>query len=174
MEEGVNAGAFAFFHNRLHSPKNPPPPCPTHHCKNQIVVKNLRIVARWWTLSEGHLLRLSFGVFQPSVVSSSPSSSFSSFTLLSVLIICRRCLRCAFPHGQWSSPHGHPVPGWPHGQSSFHHQCTCKPFIGAQFKGKIVFFFSENTKPQEFCWNVLPQKKSALHQLAFSRSLIVN
>ena len=32
-------------------------------CKNQIVVKNLRIVARWWTLSESHLLRLYFGVF---------------------------------------------------------------------------------------------------------------
>ena len=39
-------------------------------CKNQIVVKNLRIVAQWWTSSEGHLLRLYFGVFQPSVVSS--------------------------------------------------------------------------------------------------------
>ena len=39
-------------------------------CKNQIVVKNLGIVAQWWTSSEGHLLRLYFGVFQPSVVSS--------------------------------------------------------------------------------------------------------
>ena len=39
-------------------------------CKSQIVVKNLRIVAQWWTSSEGHLLRLYFGVFQPSVVSS--------------------------------------------------------------------------------------------------------
>ena len=37
-------------------------------CKNQIVVKNLRIVAQWWTLSEGHLLRLYLGVLQPSVV----------------------------------------------------------------------------------------------------------
>ena len=37
-------------------------------CKNQIVVKNLRIVAQWWTSSEGHLLRLYFGVFQPSLV----------------------------------------------------------------------------------------------------------
>ena len=37
-------------------------------CKNQIVVKNLRIVAQWLTLSESHLLRLYFGVFQPSVV----------------------------------------------------------------------------------------------------------
>ena len=40
------------------------------NCKNQIVVKNLRIVAQWWTSSEGRLLRLYFGVFQPSVVSS--------------------------------------------------------------------------------------------------------
>ena len=39
------------------------------HCKSQIVVKNLRIVAQWWTLSESHLLRLNFVVFQPSVVS---------------------------------------------------------------------------------------------------------
>ena len=41
-------------------------------CTNQIVGKNLRIVAQWWTSSDGHLLRLRlhFGVFQPSVVSS--------------------------------------------------------------------------------------------------------
>ena len=39
-------------------------------CKNQIVVQILRIVAQWWTFSESHLLRLYFGVFQPSVVSS--------------------------------------------------------------------------------------------------------
>ena len=32
MEGGVNAGVFASTHHRLHSPKNPPPPCPTHHC----------------------------------------------------------------------------------------------------------------------------------------------
>ena len=32
-------------------------------CKSQIVVKNLRIVAQWWTSSEGHLLRLYFGCF---------------------------------------------------------------------------------------------------------------
>ena len=32
-------------------------------CKNQIVVKNLRIAAQCWTLSEGHLLRLFFSVF---------------------------------------------------------------------------------------------------------------
>ena len=44
--------------------------CRHYHRKNQIVVKNLRIVAQWWTSSEGHLLRLYFGVFQPSVVSS--------------------------------------------------------------------------------------------------------
>ena len=71
---------FASTHHRLHSHRNPPPPCPcpTHHCKNQ-TVKNLRIVAQWWTLSGGHLLRLSFGVFRPSEVSSSPSS-FSSYT----------------------------------------------------------------------------------------------
>ena len=30
-------------------------------CKNQTVVKNLRIVAQQWTSSEGHLLRLYFG-----------------------------------------------------------------------------------------------------------------
>ena len=35
---------------------------------NQQVVKNLRIIAQWWTSSEGHLLRLCFGVFQLSVV----------------------------------------------------------------------------------------------------------
>ena len=34
-------------------------------CKNQIVRKNLSIVAQWWTLCESHLLRLYFGVFQP-------------------------------------------------------------------------------------------------------------
>ena len=33
-------------------------------CKNQIVGRNLRIVAQWWTLCESHLLRLYFGVFQ--------------------------------------------------------------------------------------------------------------
>ena len=38
------------------------------HCKHQIVVNNLRILAQRWTLSESHLLRLYFGVFQPSVV----------------------------------------------------------------------------------------------------------
>ena len=38
-------------------------------CKNQIFVKNLRILAQWWTLCESHLMRLYFGVFQPSVVS---------------------------------------------------------------------------------------------------------
>ena len=32
-----------------------------------MVVKNPRIVAQWWTSSEGHLLRLYFGVFRPSV-----------------------------------------------------------------------------------------------------------
>ena len=41
-----------------------------HSLKNQILVKNLRIITQLWTLSEGHLLRLYFGVFQPSVVSS--------------------------------------------------------------------------------------------------------
>ena len=35
------------------------------HCKSQMVVKNLRIVPQWWTLSESHL---NFGVFQPSEV----------------------------------------------------------------------------------------------------------
>ena len=39
----------------------------TTHCKNQIVGRNLRIVAHWWTLWKSHLLRLYFGVFQPSV-----------------------------------------------------------------------------------------------------------
>ena len=39
------------------------------NCKNQIVGWNLRIVAHWWTLCKSHLLRLYFGVFQPSVVS---------------------------------------------------------------------------------------------------------
>ena len=35
---------------------------------NQIVVKNLvRLVAQWWTFSGSHLLRMYFGVFQPSV-----------------------------------------------------------------------------------------------------------
>ena len=29
-----------------------------HFCKNQIVGRNLRIVAHWWTLCESHLLRL--------------------------------------------------------------------------------------------------------------------
>ena len=38
------------------------------NCKNQIVDQNLRIVAHWWTLCESHLLRLYFGIFQPSVV----------------------------------------------------------------------------------------------------------
>ena len=37
-------------------------------CKNQIVGKNLSIVAQWWTLCESHLLRLYFSVFQPSVL----------------------------------------------------------------------------------------------------------
>ena len=37
-------------------------------CKTQIVVQNIRIVAQWWTSSEDHLLRLYFGVVQPSVV----------------------------------------------------------------------------------------------------------
>ena len=37
-------------------------------CKNQIVSRNLRIVAHWWTLCESHLLRLYYGIFQPSVV----------------------------------------------------------------------------------------------------------
>ena len=46
MEGGVNAGVFASIHHRLHSPKNPPPPCPIRHCKNQIAVKNLRVVAQ--------------------------------------------------------------------------------------------------------------------------------
>ena len=32
-------------------------------CANQIVCKNLRIVAQWWILSESHLLRLYFSVF---------------------------------------------------------------------------------------------------------------
>ena len=40
---------------------------PSKPCKNQIAVKNLRIVAQWWTSAEGHLLRMYFGVFQPSV-----------------------------------------------------------------------------------------------------------
>ena len=34
----------------------------------QIVGNNLRIVARWWTLCKSHLLRLCFGVFQPSLI----------------------------------------------------------------------------------------------------------
>ena len=34
---------------------------PSKPCKNQIVVKNLRIVAQQWTSSEGHLLRLYLG-----------------------------------------------------------------------------------------------------------------
>ena len=37
-------------------------------CKNQLVFKNLRIVAQLWASSEVHLLKLYFGVFQPSVV----------------------------------------------------------------------------------------------------------
>ena len=37
------------------------------NCKNQIVFKNLRIHAHLLHLSESHLLRLYFGVFQPSV-----------------------------------------------------------------------------------------------------------
>ena len=37
------------------------------NCKNQIVVKNLRILAQLLHLSESHLLRLYFDVFQPSV-----------------------------------------------------------------------------------------------------------
>ena len=41
--------------------------CRHYHRKNQIVVKNLRIVAQWWTLSESRLFKLYFGVFQPSV-----------------------------------------------------------------------------------------------------------
>ena len=32
-------------------------------CINQIVVKNLRIVAQWWSLSESYLLRLYFDVY---------------------------------------------------------------------------------------------------------------
>ena len=47
-----------------------------HHCQPvtivtkflEIYVKNLRIVAQWWTSSEGHLLRLYFGVFQHSIL----------------------------------------------------------------------------------------------------------
>ena len=38
------------------------------HGTNQIVGKNLKIVAQWWPLRESHLLRLYTGVFQPSVV----------------------------------------------------------------------------------------------------------
>ena len=30
--------------------------------------KNLKIIAQWWTLSESHLSRLYFGVFQPTMV----------------------------------------------------------------------------------------------------------
>ena len=44
-------------------------PPPDKRGTNQIVVKNLRIVAQWWALCESHLLRLYFGVFQSSVVS---------------------------------------------------------------------------------------------------------
>ena len=33
---------------------------PSKPCKNQIAVKNLRIVAQWWTSAEGHLLRMYF------------------------------------------------------------------------------------------------------------------
>ena len=46
-------------------------------CKNQIVVKNLRIVAQWWTLSENNLLRQYLGVFQPKVVRPSTISMTS-------------------------------------------------------------------------------------------------
>ena len=42
---------------------------PSKPCKNQIVVKNIRIVAQWWTSTEGHLFRMYFSIFQPSVVS---------------------------------------------------------------------------------------------------------
>ena len=42
--------------------------CPFYNCKNQIVFENLRIVAQLWTLSESHVLRLYFGIFQHSVV----------------------------------------------------------------------------------------------------------
>ena len=41
MEGGVNAGVFASTQYGLPSPKNPPPSCPTHHCKNQIIVIGL-------------------------------------------------------------------------------------------------------------------------------------
>ena len=38
------------------------------YCKNQMVDRNIRIVACWWTLCKNHLLRPYFGIFQPSVV----------------------------------------------------------------------------------------------------------
>ena len=37
------------------------------HCKHQIANK-IRVLAQRWTLSESHLLKMDFGVFQPSVV----------------------------------------------------------------------------------------------------------
>ena len=38
------------------------------NCNNQIVVNKIRILAQRWTLSESHLLKMDFGVFQPSAV----------------------------------------------------------------------------------------------------------
>ena len=69
---------LSFYHQRFLLLPPQPPPFKVHvfillnelsHCKNQIVGKNRRIVAQWWTLCESHLLRLYFSVFQPSVVS---------------------------------------------------------------------------------------------------------
>ena len=50
-----------------------------------LLSQHLRVVAQWWTLSEGHLLTLNFDVIQPSVVSiNNPKSvtiwSFSTAT----------------------------------------------------------------------------------------------
>ena len=38
------------------------------HWKRQIIVNNLRVLAQRWTLGESHLLKMDFGVFQPSAV----------------------------------------------------------------------------------------------------------
>ena len=54
-----------------------------HHFKSQIEIKNLRIVAQLWTLSESPLFRLYFDVFQPSVW---PKDDYGSIKITSILL----------------------------------------------------------------------------------------
>jgi len=62
--------------------------CLVYNCcsKNQIIVKNLGIVAQCWTLSKGHMLRLYFCVFQCSIIVTSPNFLLHNLLLTVVLV----------------------------------------------------------------------------------------